>query len=95
MSYRHGTHTVFQIHLHIVWTTKYRKKVLRGEVGKRVRELVRQICRENDIEIIKGHVSSDHVHLFVSIPPQTDEIIKAYIENQQNEEGQDFKVEDE
>ena len=61
---------MFDIHLHLVWTTKYRKKVLRGDVGQRLRELVRQICREEDVEIIKGHVSADHVHLFVSIPPQ-------------------------
>jgi len=41
-SYRHGAHTVFEIHLHLVWTTKYRKPMLTGEVGLRVRELVRQ-----------------------------------------------------
>jgi putative transposase len=35
-----------------------------------VRELIRQGCREEDTEILKGHVSKDHVHLFVSIPPQ-------------------------
>ncbi len=39
-SYRHGAHTVFEIHLHIVWTTKYRKPVMVGEVGLRVRALV-------------------------------------------------------
>ncbi len=39
-------------------------------VGVRVRELIRQICKENEVEIIKGHVSKDHVHLFVSVPPQ-------------------------
>src|SRR5215831_2744625 len=40
-----------------------------GPVGTRVRELVREICRVNDIEIVKGHVGKDHVHLFVSVPP--------------------------
>ena len=40
-----------------------------GIVSERVRELLRQICKENDVEIIKGHVSKDHVHLFVSVPP--------------------------
>ena len=38
-------------------------------VAERVRELLRQICKENDVEIISGHVSKDHVHLFVSVPP--------------------------
>jgi len=69
MGYRHGAHTVFEIHLHLVWVTKYRKPVMRGEVGVRVRELIRQVCREQEVEILKGHVSKDHVHLFVSIPP--------------------------
>lgn len=38
-------------------------------VGVRVRELVRGICKEHDVEILKGHVSRDHVHLFLSVPP--------------------------
>ena len=70
MGYRHGAHSVFDIHLHLVWTTKYRKPILSGEVGLRIRELIRQICRDQDVEILKGHVSREHVHLFVSIPPQ-------------------------
>ena len=41
-----------------------------GEVGVRVREIVRQVCRDEEVEIMKGHVSKDHVHLLVSIPPQ-------------------------
>ena len=69
-TYRRGAHTVFEIHLHLVWVTKYRRAALRGEVGIRVRDLIRQICQEQDVRIIKGHVSKDHVHLFVSIPPQ-------------------------
>jgi putative transposase len=142
MGYRHGAHTVFEIHLHLVWTTKYRKPVMRGDVGLRVREVIRQVCRAEEVEILKGHVSKDHVHLFVSIPPQvtisrlvqrvkgksshallaefshlrkafwgrhlwargyfccssgnvTDEVIKQYIENQQEEEDAEFRVEGE
>lgn len=53
----------------LVWITKYRRGVLGGVVGTRVRELVREIYRANDIEIVKGHVGKDHVHLFVSVPP--------------------------
>jgi putative transposase len=68
--YRRGAHTVFEIHLHLVWVTKYRRKALMGEVGLRVRELIRQICQNHQVTILKGHVSKDHVHLFVSIPPQ-------------------------
>jgi putative transposase len=68
-NYRKTSQTTYDCKYHIVWITKYRKKVMSGVVSERVRELVRQICKENDVEIIKGHESKDHVHLFVSIPP--------------------------
>jgi len=68
-NYRRSSHTVYDIKYHIVWITKYRKPVLRGAIADRVRELIREICRANDVEIIKGHVSKDHVHIFVSVPP--------------------------
>lgn len=68
--YRHGAHSVFEIHLHLVWVTKYRKPVLVGPVGMRLRELIREVCGRLDVHILKGHVSKDHVHLLVSIPPQ-------------------------
>ena len=68
--YRHGAHTVFEIHVHVVWTTKYRRPALTGEVATRVRDLIREICGQHEVTIMKGHVAKDHVHLFVSIPPQ-------------------------
>jgi len=69
-NYRKGSHSVYDLKYHIVWITKYRKKVLVGSVSERVRELIRQICKSNEIEILKGHVSKDHIHLLVSVPPQ-------------------------
>ncbi|AOM41169.1 IS200/IS605 family transposase [Xenorhabdus hominickii] len=69
MDYRYGSHTVFQIEYHFVWVTKYRYKVLTGEVGIRVRELVRQTCDAFEIRIVSGVVSQDHVHILVSCPP--------------------------
>lgn len=68
--YRRGAHTVFDIHLHLVWITKYRRPALTGEVALRVGDLVRDICGQHEVSILKGHVSKDHVDLFVSIPPQ-------------------------
>jgi len=68
--YRRGAHTVFEIHLHLVWTTKYRRAALTGEVATRVRDLIREICGQHEVTILKGHVAKDHLHLFVSIPPQ-------------------------
>lgn len=68
-AYRLGSHTVFDIKYHLVWVTKYRYKVLAGEVAIRTREVIRQVCMSREIKIIKGHVSRDHVHLLVSSPP--------------------------
>ena len=62
MDYRYGSHTVFQIEYHFVWVTKYRYKVLTGEVAERMRELVRQTCEAFEIRIVRGVVSKDHVH---------------------------------
>ncbi len=67
--YRKTSHTVYDIKYHLVWITKYRKKILTGELAKRVRDIIREVCKANEVEIIKGHVSKDHVHLFVSVPP--------------------------
>jgi putative transposase len=69
MDYRYGSHTVFNIEYHFVWVTKYRYKILEGEVGLRVRDLVRQYCEANEIQILSGVVSKDHVHILVSAPP--------------------------
>ena len=57
------------IEYHFVWVTKYRKKILVGPVGERVRELVRQSCEMLEVEIKRGVVSQDHVHILVSAPP--------------------------
>jgi putative transposase len=67
--YRRSTHTLYNIQVHIVWITKYRYKVMRGKISERVRELVRRICTESKAEILSGVVSSDHVHILVSIDP--------------------------
>ena len=67
--YRRGSHTVYDIKYHLVWVTKYRYRVLAGDVGIRARDLIRQVCQSREVEIIKGHISGDHVHLFVSVPP--------------------------
>jgi len=69
MKYRNGSHTKYNIEYHFVWVTKYRYQVLVGDVGLRVRELVRQTCEHLEIEILRGVVSIDHVHLLLSAPP--------------------------
>jgi len=70
MAYDTGAHTVFYHRYHIVWITKYRYAVLEGAVRGRIREIIRQVCAELGVTIVKGVLSRDHVHMFVSIPPQ-------------------------
>jgi putative transposase len=67
--YRQTAHATYDLKIHIVWITKYRKPVLGGKIAERVRELLRGVCKNNETEILAGHVSKDHVHLLVSIPP--------------------------
>lgn len=68
--YRNSSHTRFDLKYHLIWTTKYRKPVLTGKIGYRVRDLIREICQTLSVQILRGHVSTDHVHIFVSAPPQ-------------------------
>jgi len=67
--YRRASHTVYACHYHFVFIPKYRKPVLRGDVGMELRDLIREICRSADIEILQGHIRPDHVHLLLSVPP--------------------------
>jgi putative transposase len=67
--YRKGSHTVYDNKYHLVWITKYRKPVLGGLEAVRIRELIREICINLDVEILSGNVRKDHIHLFVSVPP--------------------------
>ena len=136
---RKSSHVQYDLQYHLVWTTKYRYKVLNGKIAERTRELIRQSCKSMDITIIKGAISKDHVHILISCPPSlsiskivqqikgkssrvllqeykdlkrrywgqhlwasgyfcrsvgviTDKIIKEYIENQQDEFEENFKI---
>jgi putative transposase len=66
---RKSSHTIYDHKYHICWITKYRYHVLKGQVGVRLRELIRQVCKQQSVEIIEGHVRPEHIHLFVSVPP--------------------------
>ena len=68
--YHHSAHAVWDIKYHLVWITKYRYKLLRGDVAERARELIRQICEAREVRIVRGAVSPDHIHILVVAPPQ-------------------------
>lgn len=136
---RKSSHVQYDIEYHIVWTTKYRYKVLNGKVAERARVLIRQCCNSMNVTIVKGSIGKEHIHLLVSCPPNlsvsklvqqlkgktsrtlqmeykelkkrywgqhlwssgyfcrsvgtvTREMIKDYIENQQDEYEENFKI---
>lgn len=66
---KYGSHTVYDIQYHIVWTTKYRYKILQGKIAERLRELLRQGCEARNIKIVRGNIGKDHVHMLISCPP--------------------------
>ncbi|MBI2403842.1 MAG: IS200/IS605 family transposase [Gemmatimonadetes bacterium] len=67
--YRLGAHTKSDLKVHVVFIPKYRKPVLTGDVALRVRDLMRTIASEHELEIISGKVARDHVHVFLSYRP--------------------------
>ena len=65
---RRSSHSVTRFTTHLVWVTKYRYPVLKGDIQCRCRELIIQICDAEDVQILKGVVSKDHVHMHVEYP---------------------------
>ena len=66
--YRKGAHTVTDFKYHFIWKTKYSYGVLRGEIGTRLREIIREICSEKELDIVKGNVRPNHIHVMVGAP---------------------------
>ncbi len=69
LEYRKNSHSISLLIVHIVWITKYRYHVLKGDVQKRCRDLIIQVCNSENVKILKGVVSKDHVHIHVEYPP--------------------------
>ena len=66
--YRRGAHTVTELKDHWGWKTKYRYPVLRGEMGLRLRAVLRRVGVEQGMTSGQGHIRPNHVHLLVSAP---------------------------
>ena len=63
-------HAVWECKYHVVWCPKYRFRILSGEVGRSIREIIRQLCEWKQVEILEGNVQKDHIHLVLSVPPK-------------------------
>jgi putative transposase len=66
--YRRGAHKITDFKYHFVWKTKYGYNVLKKDLALRLRDIVRKICSEHRMEIIKGNVRSNHIHILMSAP---------------------------
>ena len=66
---RSNSHSVSRLTVHLVWSTKYRYSVLEGDIKVRCRTILMQICESEDVKILKGVVSKDHVHMHVEYRP--------------------------
>jgi putative transposase len=63
-------HTKWMCKYHIVFSPKYRRKAIYGQIKTDIGEILRQLCNYKGVEIIEGHLMEDHVHMLVSIPPK-------------------------
>ncbi len=63
-------HAVWECKYHLVWCPKYRFRILSGEVGRSVRDIIKQLCEWKKVEILAGNIQVDHIHLVVSMPPK-------------------------
>lgn len=70
MAPKASAHAVYDLKYHFVWTPKYRKDLLTGEVAEAVREILQSVAEAYDIEIDTMGVKEDHVHVFLSAPPR-------------------------
>ena len=68
--YRRLTHVVYKCDYHIVFTPKYRFRILTGEIAAAMEQDLRQVCSWKEVEIDEMSVQVDHVHMVVSIPPR-------------------------
>jgi putative transposase len=68
--FRKLAHAVWQYKYHVVWCPKYRFQILKGDVGKAVRDILKELCKWRGMDVLAGSVQVDHVHLVVSIPPK-------------------------
>jgi putative transposase len=80
LEYRIGNHSKGNAVVHLVWISKRQKKVLTGEIAKRLQQIIYELAKEKDWDILALEVASDHVHLFVEHQPDVaiNQVVKAF-----------------
>ena len=63
-------HTKWLCKYHIVFTPKYRRKIIFAQLRDSIKEILQSLCKYKGVEILEGHLMPDHIHMLVSIPPK-------------------------
>lgn len=69
MNYNHSRNKVYLLNYHVVWCPKRRKRVLDGDIKKRLEEIIKGVCNERKVSILALEIMPDHLHIFVSTHP--------------------------
>ncbi|MDP3014774.1 MAG: IS200/IS605 family transposase, partial [Candidatus Subteraquimicrobiales bacterium] len=69
MEYKHSRNQVYLINYHVIWCPKRRKPVLVGKVKQRLEQIIKEVAKEKDVEILNLNIQPDHVHNFISAYP--------------------------
>src|SRR5438067_9050431 len=70
IAYKSNHNVYFSCKYHVVWCPKYRRKVLIEQVAKRLEQIIREVCKEHQSEVLSLEIMPDHVHLLVEVDPQ-------------------------
>ena len=68
--YKRLSHTTYDCRYHCVFVTKYRFKIIDKDIERSLKWRIKEICDWKGIEIIKGYVGEEHVHLYLQVPPK-------------------------
>ena len=68
--YNHLNHATWECKYHVVFTPKYRKKLLFGKIKRQLGQVFHDLARRKECRIEEGHLMPDHVHMLISIPPK-------------------------
>lgn len=75
--FRKLSHTIWHCQYHIVWTPKYRYRILTGQIAEEVKRCIRVFAEQQGSEVVELNVQSDHVHLLALVPPKVS--ISSYV----------------
>ena len=97
-------HVKWDCKYHVVILPKYRQKVLYGKLRRRIGEILRELCRQKEVELVEGKAMPDHIHMLLSVPPRYSiamilgylkgksaiQIARTYMGRKKNFTGQNF-----